>query len=130
MYSQNINEVNNMNERIKLIRKHYNLSQTAFGAQIGVTLGVIKNLEQGKTTLSSPLFELLCSIYKVNSDWLRTGEGEMLQQPDNSIVNTIIQDQSLSPAAIQIIENFLSLSQNEQNEFIELAQKVFDIENN
>lgn len=115
-----------MNERIRLVRKYYNLSQTAFGAQIGVTLGVIKNLEQGKTMLSSPLFELLCSIYKVNDEWLRTGEGEMLQRQGNSIVDAISQEYNLSQAAIDIINNFLSLSQDEQNEFVKLAHKIFE----
>ena len=113
-----------MNERIRLVRKYYNLSQTAFGAQIGVTLGVIKNLEQGKTTLSSPLLELLCSIYKVNDEWLRIGEGEMLQEHDDSI-NVISKEHNLSQAATEVIQNFLSLSQDEQNEFVKLAQKIF-----
>lgn len=115
-----------MNERIKLIRKHYNLSQTAFGAPIGVTLGVIKNLEQGKTTLSSPLFELLCSVYKVNTEWLRTGKGDMLEQKDSSVVRIMAQEYNLTPAATEIIKNFLLLPQDEQNEFVELAQKIFD----
>lgn len=115
-----------MNERIRLVRKYYNLSQTAFGAQIGVTLGVIKNLEQGKTTLSSPLFELLCSIYKVNTEWLRTGKGEMLQEQDDYIINVISQEHNLSQAATEVIRNFLLLSQDEQNEFVKLAQKIFE----
>ena len=121
-----------MRNRIRELRKTLSLSQTAFGEQLGVSRDVINNIEQGrnKNDISDIFIGHICKIFNINEIWLRSGEGEMLQQPDNSIVNTIIQDQGLSPASIQIIKNFLSLSQNEQNEFIELAQKVFDIENN
>lgn len=116
-----------MKERIKRLRKEKELSQTAFGAKIGVTLGVIKNLEQGKTTLCSPLLELMCSIYNVNENWLRTGEGEMfLESQETPILNDLKKEYNLSQKATAILENFLNLSDKEQDEFIGLAEKVFN----
>ena len=113
-----------MKNRIREVRKQVNLSQTVFGAKIGVTLGVIKNFEQGKTTLDSPLLELLCSIYNVNETWLRTGEGEMfntIKTHTDLLPNT----HNLSPRAALIMQNFLELSKSEQDKFVELAEKIF-----
>lgn len=116
-----------MKERIKRIRKEKHLSQTAFGAKIGVTLGVIKNLEQGKTTLCSPLLELMCSIYNVNENWLRTGEGNMfLKTQETPVLDELKKEYNLSQKATAILENFLKLSDKEQDEFIDLAEKVFN----
>ena len=116
-----------MKERIKKIRKEKHLSQTAFGAKIGVTLGVIKNLEQGKTTLCSPLLELMCSIYNVNETWLRTGEGEMfLETQETPLLDNLKKEYNLSQKATAILENFLKLSDKEQDEFIDLAEKIFN----
>jgi repressor LexA len=116
-----------MRERIRKIRKEKDLSQTAFGAKIGVTLGVIKNLEQGKTTLCSPLLELMCSIYNVNETWLRTGKGEMfLETQETPLLDNLKKEYNLSLKAIDILENFLKLSDKEQDEFIGLAEKVFN----
>ena len=114
-----------MNERIKLIRKYYKLSQTAFGEQIGVTLGVIRNLETGKTTLTSPLFELFCSIYNVNPEWLKTGNGEMFVPPSESPFDEFANSLNLSDKAIKIIQGFSKLSKSEQDIFIDLAEKIF-----
>ena len=44
-----------MNERIKQIRKALNLSQDDFGKKLGVTRGVITNIELNKTE-PKPLF--------------------------------------------------------------------------
>ena len=117
-----------MKNRIREIRKHVKLSQTAFGAKIGVTLGVIKNFEQGKTTLDSPLLELLCSIYNVNETWLRTGEGKMFNT-SNNLTNLLPNKHNLSPRAALIMQNFLELSKSEQDKFVELAERIFKEEN-
>ena len=113
-----------MNERIRAIRKQFNISQTEFGKRIGVSLGVIKNLEQGKTTLTSPLFELLCSVYNVNPDWLCTGEGEMFLPVDNSPLRDLQKQHNLSDKVINIIEGFVQLPRNEQEQFIDTLRNI------
>lgn len=113
-----------MNNRIRQIRKHYNYSQTVFGNKIGVSLGVIKNLEQGKTTLSSPLFDLLCSIYNVNPDWLRTGNGNMFVADEFSIVDKLQYTYELSDTSAEIIAGFLKLPKSEQDSFMQTLKKI------
>lgn len=63
--------------RIKDFRKEIGLSQTDFGANIGVGIGVIRNFEAGYTVPSSVQIDLICKTYHVNRVWLETGEGDM-----------------------------------------------------
>ena len=113
-----------MNNRIKQIRKSMNLSQTVFGSKIGVGLGVIKNLEQGKTQLTSPLFELFCNTYNVNPDWLLTGEGDMFNPVDDSPLTALKEQYDLSDEAMKIIRNFIKMSPEEQSSCIQSLKKI------
>lgn len=68
--------------RVKILRRTLGLSQTEFGVKIGVTRGVINNLDRGLTDLQDPLLSLICSVFNVRREWLETGSGEMFDQPD------------------------------------------------
>ena len=67
--------------RVKILRQTLGLSQTDFGIKIGVTRGVIYNLDSGITQLRDPLLSLICSVFNVRREWLETGSGEMFEQP-------------------------------------------------
>lgn len=68
--------------RIKTLRQALGLTQTEFGEKVGVTRGVIYNLDSGITQLRDPLLSLICSVFNVRREWLETGSGEMFEQPD------------------------------------------------
>lgn len=68
---------NTVNDRITLIRKTLKLSQTSFGEKLGVSRGVIKNIDESITTPKSEFLALVCKVYNVDRDWLETGEGDM-----------------------------------------------------
>ena len=68
--------------RVKILRQALGMSQTDFGAKIGVTRGVINNLDRGLTDLQDPLLSLVCSVFNARREWLETGEGEMFEPED------------------------------------------------
>lgn len=68
--------------RVKILRQALGMSQTDFGAKIGVTRGVINNLDRGLTDLQDPLLSLICSVFNARREWLETGEGEMFELKD------------------------------------------------
>ena len=68
--------------RVKILRQALGMSQTDFGAKIGVTRGVINNLDRGLTDLQDPLLSLICSVFNARREWLATGEGEMFEPKD------------------------------------------------
>jgi len=62
-----------ISERIKLIRG--SLSQSDFGAQIGVSQSAVQNYESGQIPKGDVL-QRIRQKFKVNIDWLLTGEGK------------------------------------------------------
>jgi transcriptional regulator with XRE-family HTH domain len=69
-----------MNGRIKELRKALGLSQDEFGAKLGVTRGAITNIELNKTEPKPLFIDLICNTFNVNPEWIRTGEGNMLEE--------------------------------------------------
>lgn len=67
-----------MKDRFKEIRKVSGLNQTLFGNKIGVSRDAIANIESGRVTPKDIHVLAVCQNFKVNEEWLRTGEGEML----------------------------------------------------
>ena len=52
-----------MGEQIKLLRKHYKMTQTEFGQKIGVSRDVINNIENKMLSSEYFSFELLVNIF-------------------------------------------------------------------
>lgn len=70
-----------LKDRLRELRKTTGLSQTDFAEKLGCGRGTIKNLEEGKTGISSTFADLICRIYGCNVVWLETGDGEMFREP-------------------------------------------------
>ena len=69
-----------MHERVRLLRKHLNLTLDAFGQRIGITMAAVSNIENGRSNPSNQVVLSICREFHVNEHWLRTGEGEMMEQ--------------------------------------------------
>ncbi len=65
-----------ISERIKEIRNSHNLSREKFGNEIGVSRGVIENIEYNRSEIKDLYIQLICKKFNINEHWLRTGEGE------------------------------------------------------
>lgn len=72
-----------MNDRIKKVRvaQTPKLSQEAFGAKIGITGAAISRIESGERNPTEQVILGICREFRVNEQWLRTGEGEMFRTP-------------------------------------------------
>lgn len=66
-----------VNQRILEVRKKLKLSQTEFGKEIGVSRGVINNIDLNIVQAKPLLIQQICKAYNVSETWLTTGEGEM-----------------------------------------------------
>ena len=73
-----------INQRILTLRKNLKLSQTDFGKPLGVSRGVIKNIDENVVDASTKplLIQQICKEFNVDKDWLLTGEGEMFLPQD------------------------------------------------
>lgn len=68
-----------VNQRIKEVRQHLNLSQREFGEKLGVSRGVLNNIESNVVEAKPLFIQHICSVYGVDEIWLKTGEGEMFR---------------------------------------------------
>lgn len=66
-----------MKERIKFLREKLGKSQEEFGKELGLSRNYISLVENGQRNLSDQSLKVLCSLYSVNEEWVRTGKGNM-----------------------------------------------------
>lgn len=66
-----------MNERLKMLRNEFRLSQADFSKKLGIAQSTYAHLESGKTKLRDRHIKLICSTLNVNTEWLVKGTGEM-----------------------------------------------------
>lgn len=71
-----------MNERIRKLRKHLDLTQREFGERLGIKGTTIANYELGRNEPIDAVISLICREFNVNEEWLRTGTGEMFVEMD------------------------------------------------
>lgn len=69
-----------MQNRIADIRKHLNMTQAQFGAEIGASRGMIAKYETGLVIPDKSVRLLICNKFNVREEWLETGEGLPYQE--------------------------------------------------
>ena len=65
-----------LGERLHYIRKKKGYTQTSLADAIGVSRGVIFNLEKNKTIPQKIVINAICQVLKINEAWLLSGKGE------------------------------------------------------
>jgi transcriptional regulator with XRE-family HTH domain len=79
-----------IHERIITVRKALGLSQKEFGKGINVSQGYFSNIELMQRRINDRIITLICSVYGVNENWLRSGAGTMFdKQLDNTVEGII-----------------------------------------
>ena len=64
-------------ERVRVIRKERKLTQEEFGKALSLSSASISQIESGVIRLTERTARSICKEYKINHEWLMTGEGEM-----------------------------------------------------
>jgi len=104
-----------INDRIKQLRAHLDISQSEFGEKIGLKKAAISSIEKGDSQLKEGNIKLICYEYEVNENWLRNGDGDMLN-PELDNLDYLVgkYGDNLSPKVQAIIKTFLTMSKEEQ----------------
>lgn len=69
--------MNTLGERLNYVRKKNGFTQESLAELIGVSRGVIFNLEKNKTEPQAIVINAICQALKINKEWLLTGSGEL-----------------------------------------------------
>jgi transcriptional regulator with XRE-family HTH domain len=79
-----------VNDRLKRVRQELNLSQKAFCTGILLTPGHYAGIELNQRAVNERTIKLVSTIYRVNENFLRTGEGGVFDEiPDQKLQQMI-----------------------------------------
>lgn len=76
--------MNTLGERLNYARKKKGFTQNSLAESIGVSRGVIFNLEKNKTEPQAIVINAICQTLKIRKEWLTEGIGEMEDTSDSS----------------------------------------------
>lgn len=116
-----------MEERLKLLRKELNKSQKEFAESLGLGQSTWAMIEVGKRELNERHIKLICSIYKINEEWLRTGDGKMYNKENNHLSRYVAEITKGNDDFIKnFIEIYMELDDNSKKVLKDVALKMAD----
>lgn len=109
-----------INERIRWFRKdHLRISQAEFAQVIGMKQTSVSTFERNGASVSDQIVRSICMGFSVNEAWLRTGEGEMLEQPETFSLDRYLKENGCTALEMEIVKAYFELD-------MDTRQKVFD----
>lgn len=82
-------------------------SEAKFAEQCGTTRNALHEYEMGRVVPTDTFLQLVCKKFDVNYSWLKTGQGEMRDADDRSIVEDVVARYNLDANQRRIMEVFL-----------------------
>lgn len=114
----------NIKERIKEIRKYYQLNQDDFGKKLGITRSVVVNIELGRAPIKNLLIDHVCDIYSINKEWLLYGAGEMLKSTEQNLLNDLVKEFDLDEDELSIIKSYINLPKIQRKNFVSILKAM------
>ncbi len=114
-----------MEDRIKKIRKKFDLTQQGFADELGVKRNTIASYETGKSNLSDGAISLICKTFNISEQWLRTGEGPMEIKPSSFNLDDYVSKNGGTPEEIEIIKAYFSLPKDVRKLIFDHFRKAF-----
>ena len=120
-----------MDERLKELRKTLGITQQEFANKINTSRSNVAGYETGTRVPSNAIICLICKEFRVNEEWLRTGNGDMFQAVTDPVTEYISEllidvDHPLKPVIYSIMKTYSELNEKNKavfnlilNEFIE-----------
>lgn len=102
-------------ERLNYARRNSGYTQNSLAESIGVSRGVIFNLEKNKTMPQTIVVNAICQALNINSDWLLNGIGEMERQKDPARSDKVLRE---------LYEFVSGLSEDEQLYLLDAAKAL------
>lgn len=108
-------EKNSLGERLHDARKKRGYTQELLAETIGVSRGVIYNIEKDKNEPQPIVVNAICQTLKINRDWLLWGVGEMNRAEESTQKVKIL---------AELYEVAKGLSENEQLYLLDVVKAL------
>ena len=115
-----------INDRIRELRKNKGLTMEQFGEVIGLTKATVSRLESGAVSATEQTVKSICREFGVSEVWLRTGEGQMLDDAADSILDRLAAEYHLDDRKRAILTAFLKLSPADQDAILRYVNGIAD----
>ena len=117
--------MNDMNNRIKLLRKNLNLSQEEFGTRIGITRASISNIEKGTRNMSEQTVKSIYREFNVSPLWLKTGEGDIFLKFPDTLLDELADEYKLTEIEKKLVSSFLKLNHSDREIITSYLKNAF-----
>ena len=98
-----------INERIKFLRKEKGLTQKTLASTLGITQSGVSFLEQEGSSVSDQTIKLICTVFGVREEWLRTGEGEIYGPEPVFSLDRFVAERGASDLELAIVKAYFEL---------------------
>lgn len=98
-----------INGRIKLLRKEKGLTQKTLASTLGITQSGVSFLEQEGSSVSDQTIKLICTVFNVREEWLRTGEGEMYSPEPAFSLDRFVAEHRATDLELAIVKAYFEL---------------------
>ena len=118
--------MNTMNERFMKLRKACGKNQSEFAKILGLSRSGVTAIETGQRNVTEKHLIMLSNWkeHNINIDWLRTGKGDMFLKTPDTLLEQLQQKYSMSDFELNIIRNYLSLSQKKREFFQDFMYNI------
>ncbi len=123
-----------LGERVKEVRKAQDMTLEEFGKRLNVTKVTMSNIERGNRSLTERMLKDICREFNINEEWLRTGEGDMVQELSEeeeiaTLVSDLLEDGKTNPfyeIILEIVRTYNELSPTSQDVLRIASQKLME----
>lgn len=116
-----------MENRIKMLRKALDLTQTEFAKRIGSVQNTITGYESGRRTPSGQVVSLICREFGVNERWLRYGEGEMFAPQAENELEAVAKKYGLTFKEQALVKKFVTLDDDGRAVVLKYLEGIVEI---
>ena len=105
-----------INERLVALRKTCGKTQAEFSSVLGIRQTGLSEIELGRRNVNDRHLMMLSNWkeYRVNIDWLRTGDGEMFLETESDLLEKVRAEYNLTDRQFALVKTFLSLPGTER----------------
>uniref|UniRef100_UPI004057146A helix-turn-helix domain-containing protein n=1 Tax=Agathobacter sp. TaxID=2021311 RepID=UPI004057146A len=117
-------------ERLFQIRKKLKMTQIDFSKILNSSNGHVSDMEKDRKNITDSTIELLKLKLNVNSDWLRTGLGEMFIKTPSNTMEQLKKEFNLDEFSYNFVYEYLKLGNEQRKTIRDFFYHVIEAEEN